>query len=280
MSVSLLPSLLPFALAVAGAGLAGLVGRLLGRAELGDRLAGLGIVLGLGAGWLWLGGPAVPTIAADWAIAAGALATAGGVVADALRLGRGPRLLALGLGAVAGGWVMAVAGGVAAGLSAPTALLAWGLTAAAWIGVLLRLEGRGASAPVAVLAAALGLGGVAWALDNAPVMGLAPVLICALLGWVLWSGLRRLAFSATACAASAGFTVALATAMALDMPGALPALAVGGLCLFADGTAARLVPPRRRKVPRHRLLVHAGLSLAPLPIALALALIAAGMPAH
>ncbi|HCF19402.1 MAG TPA: hypothetical protein DEV96_15500, partial [Rhodospirillum rubrum] len=59
MSVSLLPSLLPFALAVAGAGLAGLVGRLLGRAELGDRLAGLGIVLGLGAGWLWLGGPAV-----------------------------------------------------------------------------------------------------------------------------------------------------------------------------------------------------------------------------
>ncbi|MCF8479130.1 MAG: hypothetical protein K9H25_01745 [Rhodospirillum sp.] len=278
----LLPYLIPLGLAMAGVGASILAGALTGHRAGGERLAGVGIGLGTVAGWLWIRWLPQTIQPLDWAIFGAFAAALVGMLVDGLDPKPRVALTASALAAVALAWGVAVVIASATGLGPTQALIAWGLGGLYWLALLWRMARRGGD-PTAGLAGLvglyLGLAGVAWAVDAWVARDLALAALCALSGWLVWTLLARIPFSQTARLAASGLAVCLGMGLALTEPAALPGLAVVALVPLADGTAARIPLPKGRMGSLLRPLVVGGLALLPLPIAVAMALVSAGMPA-
>jgi hypothetical protein len=264
-----------------GVGASVLAGSLSGHRAGGERLAGTGIILGTAAGWLWTRGVPNALTPMDWAVAAGVGATLVGALLDGLGARRAVALGLSILAAVALTWGLAVGGGAIADLGPTRGLIAWGVWGLYWP-VLLARQGRRTADRGASLAGLAGLMagvvGVAWAVDAWVARDLTLAALCALGGWTIWTLLARIPFSHTAQLGASGLAVCLAMGLSLTEPAALAGLAVAALAPFAEGTAARLPLPKGRPEALLRPLVHLLFALLPLPLAVAMALVSAGMP--
>ncbi len=290
MLASFLPILLPLGAAMAGAGGAGLIGLLMGRNAGGARIAGMGIGLGLATGWLVKRGWPIGAFSAlDWAVLMTLAAAPMGVLMDFLSPRRSVQTLGLGAWLVCLAGLLVVASETGALSLSPLWLhRSWvlpviaGLMALGWVIVLLRLDrhrGTSALGTLLAFAAALTLAAVAWVIDAWMACHLSLSLAAALVGWLIWNTLGGFPFAATAVITTAAGLGALGGAMALQTPAALPGVLMALLCLLADGTAARLPLPGGRPGKVLRPIATWILALIPLPAAVALTLVAAGMPA-
>jgi hypothetical protein len=278
----LLPYLIPLGLAMTGVGASILAGALTGHRTGGERLAGVGIALGTLAGWLWIRWVPQVLLPMDWAVIGAVAAAAVGMAIDGINPRPRIALAASALGAVALAWGVAVTIASATGLGPAMALLAWGLAALYWLTLLWRMahrEGNHANDLAGLVGLYLGLTGVAWAVDAWVARDLSLAALCALAGWMIWTALAKIPFSQTARLSASGLAVCLGMGLALTEPAALPGLAVVALVPLADGTAARVPLPKGQLGDLLRPLVVGMLALVPLPIAVAMALVSAGMPA-
>ncbi|WP_413204566.1 hypothetical protein [Rhodospirillum sp. A1_3_36] len=277
----LLPYLIPLGLAMTGVGASILAGALTGHRMGGERLAGVGIALGTLAGWLWIRWLPQVLLPLDWAVLGAALAAAVGMAIDGVNPKPKIALAASALGAVALTWGVAVTIASATELGPMMALLAWGLAALYWLTLLWRMahrKGDHVNDLAGLVGLFLGLVGVAWAVDAWVARDLSLAALCALAGWMIWMALAKVPFSQTARLSASGLAVCLGMGLALTEPAALPGLAVVALVPLADGTAARVPLPKGRLGLFLRPVVVGVFALMPLPIAVAMALVSAGMP--
>jgi hypothetical protein len=275
---SLLPLAVPLGVALAAtAAIRLLGGRLLGGA--GARWAGLGVALGFVAGWTaLLDQPWVPADALSRVLHIGVGGVVLGVALDLV----GPRRL-VGHGLVAVYAVGCALASAAGGLSIKTIgldqIVVVGVLAVLWFATIAKLRALAEHPPTGLtvaVAAALGLAILAAIVGDRAVVMAAAALALPLLGFAAVSALRPLPMTGVVVAVTGGILTAVGWAFDRRHPGAVPALALLILVLFAARTAQRIPMPRAKI--RGVLYVLALAGVCAIPIVLAAILTLAALP--